>query len=135
MSSYKRTNRQLLYMKNMTKNKKQTKNRKTKKQKQKTKRKKERRKAKRERKEEQYILSWCLEPSQPLWIISGLKTNPSPSLSFSAHKSDNVNDSFLHQSVAAEMEDRQKTSPQYSQSSVSWQPSVLTATEITHLVS
>ena len=35
--------------------------------------------------------SWYFEPSQPLWIISGLKTNFYPSLSYSAHKSFKTN--------------------------------------------
>ena len=37
------------------------------------------------------FVSWCFEPSQPVGIISGLKTNSIPSLSYSAHKSFNTN--------------------------------------------
>ena len=37
------------------------------------------------------LVSWCLEPSQLLAIISELKTNVNPSLSYSAHKSFNTN--------------------------------------------
>ena len=36
------------------------------------------------------LVSWCFEPSQPLGIISGLKTNFTPSLSYSAHQSFNT---------------------------------------------
>ena len=32
------------------------------------------------------LVSWCFEPIQPLRITSGLKTNFSPSLSYSTHK-------------------------------------------------
>ena len=37
------------------------------------------------------LFHWCFEPSQPLWIISGLKTNFNPSVSNSPHKSFNTN--------------------------------------------
>ena len=37
----------------------------------------------------QKLVSWCFELSQPLKIISGLKTNFIPSVSCSAHKSFN----------------------------------------------
>ena len=37
------------------------------------------------------FVSWCFEPSQPVGIISGLKTNSIPSLSYSAHQSFNTN--------------------------------------------
>ena len=37
------------------------------------------------------LVSWYFEPSQPLGIISGLKTNFNPSLSYSACKSLHVN--------------------------------------------
>ena len=40
------------------------------------------------------LVSWCFEPSQPLMITSGLKTNFSPSLTYSADKSLNVNHDF-----------------------------------------
>ena len=33
------------------------------------------------------LVNWCFEPSQPLGIISGQKTNSNSSLSNSAHKS------------------------------------------------
>ena len=39
-------------------------------------------------------LSWCFEPSEPLRIRSGLKTNFSPSLVYSRHTSLNVNHNF-----------------------------------------
>ena len=37
------------------------------------------------------FVSWCFEPSQPLGILSGLKTNSKPSLSYSAHKPSKAN--------------------------------------------
>ena len=39
---------------------------------------------------EDVVVSRCFEPSQPLKIISGLKTNFNLSLVYSAHKSLNV---------------------------------------------
>ena len=36
------------------------------------------------------LVSWCFETNQPLMIISGLKTNLSPSLRYSAHQSFNT---------------------------------------------
>ena len=38
--------------------------------------------------------AWCFQPSQPLRIISKLKTNFNPSLSYRADKSLNVNHNF-----------------------------------------
>ena len=38
----------------------------------------------------QHLISWCFEPSQHLGIISEMKTNLNPSLTFSAHKSFNI---------------------------------------------
>ena len=38
-----------------------------------------------------WLIGWGFEPSRPLGIISGLKTNSNPSLSYSAHKSFNTN--------------------------------------------
>ena len=37
------------------------------------------------------FLCWCFEPSQPLGVTSGLNTNSNQSLSYSAHKSFNIN--------------------------------------------
>ena len=37
------------------------------------------------------IVSWCFQPSQSLGTTSGLKTNSNPSLTYSAHKSLNIN--------------------------------------------
>ena len=42
-----------------------------------------------------YLVSWCFEPSRPLGITPGLKTNFSPSLGYSAHKSLNVYHNFF----------------------------------------
>ena len=44
------------------------------------------------------LASWCFQPSQPLRIISELKTIFSPSLTYSANKSLNVNNDFLRHS-------------------------------------
>ena len=33
------------------------------------------------------LVNWCFEPSQPLWIIAGLKTNFNTSLNYSVRKS------------------------------------------------
>ena len=41
--------------------------------------------------EEGFIVSWCFEPCQPLEVTSGLNTNSDLSLSYSAHKSSNIN--------------------------------------------
>ena len=38
-----------------------------------------------------WLVCRCFEPSQPLRIISGLKTNFNPSLTYSAHRSLDVN--------------------------------------------
>ena len=48
----------------------------------------------RERGRERENASRCFEPSQSLRIISGLKTNFNPSLSYSAYKSLNINHNF-----------------------------------------
>ena len=45
-----------------------------------------------------YLVSWCFEPSQPLRVISGLKTNFSLSLSYFVHKSLDTNHNFLRHS-------------------------------------
>ena len=45
----------------------------------------------RARRKKKILVKWCIEPIQPLWIKSGLKTNFNPSLSYSTHKSRNVN--------------------------------------------
>ena len=37
------------------------------------------------------FLCWCFEPSQPLGVTSGLNKNSDLSLSYSAHKSFNIN--------------------------------------------
>ena len=37
------------------------------------------------------LVNWCYEPSQPLGVTSGLNTNSNLSLSYSAHKSFNIN--------------------------------------------
>ena len=37
------------------------------------------------------FVSWCLEPSQTLRVTSGLNTNSNLSLSYSAHKSFDIN--------------------------------------------
>ena len=37
------------------------------------------------------LVSWCFEPSQPLGVTLGLNTNPNLSVSYSAHKSFNIN--------------------------------------------
>ena len=42
-------------------------------------------------------VGWCFEPSQPLRIISGLKTNFNPSFNYSTHKSLKVNHNFSTQ--------------------------------------
>ena len=42
-----------------------------------------------------YLFSCCFQPSQPLGITSGLNTNANVSLSYSAHKSFNINHNIL----------------------------------------
>ena len=43
------------------------------------------------------LVSWCFEPSQPLGITSGLKTNSKSSLRYSAHKSFKTNNISIAQ--------------------------------------
>ena len=54
------------------------------------------------------FVGWCFEPSQPLGVTSGLNTNSNLSLSYSAHKSFDINqapcmqhdmNTYVHQST------------------------------------